>query len=81
MVTETRQRAAVVWNAGVAALRVLQESVQLSPNSEMASLGLLHAFVNVGQMSEDTTQLERFLAANMLAEHRRILAELCEGSG
>jgi predicted Zn-dependent protease len=58
------------------ALPLLRESVALSPNSELSSLGLFHALIHVGRDDEAFDEARRYLKNNRSDEYMRLFREM-----
>jgi len=60
------------------ALPLYQRTVSLSPESELASLGLFHSLWNVGKRKEALAEMKRFLSLKESEEYRQLIKEIGE---
>jgi predicted Zn-dependent protease len=60
------------------AARCFKKATELSPNSELASLGLYHSLLRCGDVIGAKAEMRRFLARRPSEEYELILAELEE---
>lgn len=62
------------------ALPLYQRTVMLSPESELASLGLFHSLWHLGKRDEAFAEMRRFLSITESAEYSQLLGEMHEGA-
>jgi tetratricopeptide (TPR) repeat protein len=55
-----------------------RKACELSPSSELASLGLFHSLMQQGKIPDALTEMRRFLAQRPSEEYKRLLAEMGE---
>ena len=55
-----------------------QQTVSLSPKSELASLGLFHSLWRVGRYDEAVTEMERFLSISESEEYSLLVKDMLE---
>ena len=60
------------------ALILYQRTVALSPQSELASLGLFHSLWNTGKHDEVFSEMRRFLSLSELEEYDRLIEGMNE---
>ena len=58
------------------AIRCFTRATELSPTSELASLGLFHTLWEAGQIRPALNEMKRFLSTSHSAEYARLLDEL-----
>ncbi len=61
------------------ALPYLREAALLSPSSELSSLTLFHALLQIGEIDEAFEESRRFLASNDSVNYRTVLNGLADG--
>ncbi len=68
----------VYWRLGSLpeAIQCFRRAVQLSPTSELASLGLFHSLWESGRYRQAREAMKRFVSISPSAEYARILGEL-----
>jgi predicted Zn-dependent protease len=68
----------VYWRLGSLpeAIQCFRRAVELSPTSELASLGLFHALWEAGQYRQAREEMKRFVSTSHSPEYARILGEL-----
>lgn len=60
------------------ALPLYQRTTNLSPKSELASLGLFHSLWNLGKQDEAFSETKRFLSISDSEEYRQLIKEMGE---
>ena len=68
----------VYWHLGSLsdAIQSFSRATELSPRSELASLGLFHTLWDSGQTEQALNEMERFLSLSQSSEYARLLREL-----